>query len=150
MPTAVLLAATVTTGLMAGLFTGFAYAVMPGLARTDDRTFVEAMRRINEAIVNGWFLPAFLGAPVLSAVAVVLRPGGADVLPWLVAGLALNAVGMFGVTVAANVPLNNRLAAADDPAAARTWFERRWVRWNVVRAVAALGAFCCLALALVR
>jgi uncharacterized membrane protein len=39
-----LIAATITTGLIAGLFFAFACAVMPGLHRTEDRTFVDAMR----------------------------------------------------------------------------------------------------------
>src|SRR4051812_41285218 len=51
----VLGAATLTTGLMAGLFYAFDVSVMPGLSRTDDRTFVTAMRSINEAIENPLF-----------------------------------------------------------------------------------------------
>ncbi|MDT7600077.1 MAG: hypothetical protein QOK26_2154, partial [Pseudonocardiales bacterium] len=34
------MAATVTTGLMAGMFFAFSFSVMPGMARADDRTFV--------------------------------------------------------------------------------------------------------------
>src|SRR6186713_801850 len=108
--TTTLVAATITNGLMAGLFAAYSYAVMPGLGRTDDRTFVEAMQQTNAAILNGWFGICF-GAAVL--------------------------VITFGV----NVPLNDRLAAAGDPAtladpaAVRAAFEQTWVRWNVVRAV---------------
>jgi hypothetical protein len=36
---------------------------MPGLRRTDDRTFVDAMQSINVAIINGWFALSFAGAP---------------------------------------------------------------------------------------
>ena len=57
-----LLAATLATGLMAGLYFAFSCAVMPGLARTDDRTFVAAMQWINVRILNGWFALAFGGA----------------------------------------------------------------------------------------
>ncbi|WP_373564207.1 MULTISPECIES: hypothetical protein [unclassified Streptomyces] len=53
---AALFLAVLATGLMAGLFAAFAYAVMPGLGRSGDRTFVEAMRNINKTILNGWFL----------------------------------------------------------------------------------------------
>ncbi|SFJ78013.1 DUF1772 domain-containing protein [Streptomyces pini] len=154
--TLALLAGTVATGLMAGLFAGFAYAVMPGLRRGDDHTFVTAMRRINEAILNGWFLGCFMGAPVVLAAAVALQwagDGGAA-LPFTVAGLVLYLV-MFAVTAAVNVPLNERLAAAGEPddasglAAIRERFESSWVAWNTVRAVAATAAFGCLAWALV-
>src|SRR5688500_18647381 len=49
-----LVAAVVMTGLMAGLFASFAYAVMPGLAKVNDRAFIDSMQRMNVAIVNGW------------------------------------------------------------------------------------------------
>ena len=75
----VLLLATVTTGLMAGLFAAFAYAVMPGLARVDDRSFVAGMRSINQAILNGWFALCFGGALVCTLAAVLLHlPAGDD------------------------------------------------------------------------
>ena len=53
--TAALVAAVITNGLMAGLFAAYSYAVMPGLGRAGDRTFVEAMQQTNAAILNGWF-----------------------------------------------------------------------------------------------
>jgi hypothetical protein len=70
----VLGAAMVATGLIAGLFYTYANSVMLGLGRTDDRTFVLAMQRINESIQNVAFLPVF-GAFVLPAGAAVLRAG---------------------------------------------------------------------------
>lgn len=65
----VLGAATVATGLIAGAFYVFACAVMPGLARGDDRVYVTVMRDINEVIQNPVFFLSFLGAPALTAVA---------------------------------------------------------------------------------
>ncbi|MGH3875241.1 MAG: hypothetical protein ACRDSR_27715 [Pseudonocardiaceae bacterium] len=50
-----LVAATLATGLLAGLFYAFAVAVMIGLHRVDDRTFVGAMQQINVGIQDGWF-----------------------------------------------------------------------------------------------
>ncbi|MEV5750238.1 anthrone oxygenase family protein [Actinoallomurus sp. NPDC052308] len=154
--TVLLLAATVTTGLMAGLFAAFAYSVMPGLRRSDDRAFVEVMQNINKAIINGWFMLCFMGALVFLIGAAVLawRGHGRPALPWIVAALVLYLV-MFFVTSGVNVPLNNQLAKAGHPrhlaelAAVRHQFEARWVTWNVVRAVANLAAFACLAWALV-
>ncbi|WP_234010310.1 DUF1772 domain-containing protein [Streptomyces sp. SPB074] len=145
------------TGLMAGLFTAFAYAVMPGLGRGSDRTFVEAMRNINKAILNGWFLTPFSGALLALALAAfgAWRGGEHPVLWWVLASLALYVV-MFAVTAGVNVPLNDRLAdgelpaAADALAAAREHFESSWGAWNVVRALAATGSFACAAWALVR
>lgn len=147
--TAALVAAVITTGLVAGLFVAFAHAVMPGLARGGDRTYVEAMQGINAAILNGWFAVSFGGALVFAGAAVLLhlgRPG----LPWIVGGLVLY-VAVLVVTFRINVPLNDALVAAGltDPAAARAAFEGTWVRWNVVRAVLSTGAFGCLLGALV-
>ncbi|MEV7327823.1 anthrone oxygenase family protein [Micromonospora sp. NPDC093244] len=151
--TASLFAATLTTGLTAGLFTAFAYAVMPGLGRADDRTLVLAMRRINESILNGWFALCFGGALVFTLLAAGLHLGDGQraVLPWIVAGLVSYLV-VLGLTAVVNVPLNNALARAGDadPAAARAGFERRWVRANVVRAVASTAAFGLLAWAFVE
>ena len=88
-----LLAATLATGLMAGLYFAFSCAVMPGLASADDRTFVAAMQWINVRILNGWFAVAFGGSFVLTTVALLLHvpPAGRGALPWVAAALVLNA-----------------------------------------------------------
>ena len=73
----VLLLAAVTSGLDAGVFVLYAHTVMPGLARTDDRTFVAAFQAIDRAIINPWFmLGAFFGGPALTAAG---DPDGIDV-----------------------------------------------------------------------
>ncbi|MET7832123.1 anthrone oxygenase family protein [Micromonospora sediminicola] len=147
-----LVGATVGAGLMAGLFAAFAYAVMPALRGADDRTFVDAMQRINVTIVNGWFLLVFLGTPLLAALSAVLawRGAGRPALPWILCGLALYLV-MVAVTVAVNVPLNDALAAAgaSDLGAARQRFETPWVAWNLVRALVSTAGFGVLCWALV-
>jgi uncharacterized membrane protein len=156
MRTAVLVAATLATGLVAGLFYAYSVSVMPGLGRADDRTLVGTMQHINVAIKNGWFLVVFLGALVLAAVAVGLNLGAdhRSVLPWTVAGLVLYVI-TLAVTFRANIPLNDELDAAGAPdrvadlAAVRERFEQAWVRWNIVRTVACTAAFGCLAWALV-
>ena len=114
--TATLLVATLGAGLMAGLFAAFAYAVMPGLARSADRTFVQAMQNINRAIVNGWFLlPFLLPIPLLVLATVLAWNGhGRVALPWILAALVLYMAGFF-VTSGVNVPLNNALDKADTP-----------------------------------
>ncbi|ONH32928.1 hypothetical protein BL253_03090 [Pseudofrankia asymbiotica] len=141
---------------MAGIYYAYACSVMPGLRSTDDRTFVSTMQFINVAILNGWFLLVFVGAPLLAlaAGAAHLPAGGRAALPWVAAGLALNVVA-FAVTVAANVPLNDALDAAGpvgqitDLAAVRAHFEDAWIRWNIVRTAATTAAFGCLGYALV-
>lgn len=139
----VLGAATVATGLIAGAFYVFACAVMPALARSDDRVYVEVMRDINEVIQNPVFFLGFLGAPLLTAVAAWQARGTAR-RGWVWAALALSALA-FLVTVAFNIPLNDALARGGDPGALREQFEDPWVAWNAVRAVLLTGALGCLA-----
>jgi uncharacterized membrane protein len=141
---ATLIAATLTTGLMAGLFYAFSVAVMPGLARSDDRTFVGGMQGINRAILNGWFMLCFLGALIFAALATFfhLRGGATRALPWIIAGLVLYVV-VLVITFALNIPLNNALDAAGnaDPAGTREHFEATWVALNHVRTIVNTAAF---------
>ncbi|MEE1938018.1 anthrone oxygenase family protein [Streptomyces sp. TRM 70361] len=146
--TASLVAATVTMGLVGGLFYAYACSVMRALRGVEDRTFVEVMQRVNVAILNGWFLFGYLGALLFTGLAAALHlPGGErDVLPPVLAALVLYLAAM-GVTARVSIPLNNALEAAGDPAriadpgGVRGNFEAAWNRWNTVRAV-----LCCLAL----
>ena len=145
-----LIAATITTGLVAGLLFGFACAVMPGLRRVDDAGFVAVMRSINRRILDGWFLLCFVGAPLLTVAALVVDVIGdrAGVLP-IAAAVVLTALSYL-ITAAVNVPLNNALdASTADPAQARALFEASWVRWNIARTLASTGAFGGLVWALV-
>jgi uncharacterized membrane protein len=151
----VLLATTLTTGLMAGLYFAFSVAVMPGLAEASDRTFVETMQRVNSAILNGWFSLAFGGALILGAVSVALhwRGEGRPALPWIIAGVVLYAASLF-ITMGLNVPLNDQLANAGAPArirdlaAVRERFESTWVHWTVARTLTSTAALGCLAWAM--
>jgi uncharacterized membrane protein len=150
-----LLAATMLTGAMTGVFGIYANAIMPGLRATDDRTFVGAFQSIDRAIINPAFMFAFLGALVFSAAAAGLHAGERSVLWWVAAAFALY-LAVVVITLAINVPLNDALKAAGDPdqiadlAAARDRFdEARWVAWNIVRTILSAAAFACLAWALV-
>ena len=118
-----LIAATISMGLMAGVFSLYANAIMPGLRRTDDRTFVGAFQAMDKAIVNPWFLGGgFLGALVFTGLAGVLHLGGAGRagLPWIVAAFALY-LAAFAITVAVNVPLNNEIKGPAMSTASPTW-----------------------------
>jgi uncharacterized membrane protein len=109
-----LMAATISMGLVAGVFGLYGHTIMPGLKKTDDRTFVGAFQSIDRAIINPWFMGGgFLGALVFTAAAGILNIGE-DVLPWIVAAFVLYAV-TFVITVAINVPLNDEIKTAGDP-----------------------------------
>jgi uncharacterized membrane protein len=152
--TVTLLGATMTMGLAAGVFALYAHTIMPGLHRTDDRTFVTAFQQVDRAIINPWFmLTAFVGALVFTTAAAIANRG-TPALPWIAVALALYVI-TFVVTIAVNVPLNDALKAAGDPsridvAHARAGFhEARWAAWNLLRVATTTSAFGLLAWALV-
>ncbi|MGV9709141.1 anthrone oxygenase family protein [Gordonia sp. NPDC003424] len=149
----VIVVALTAIGLVAGLLSAFAYSVMPGLQRVGAQVAVPAMQRINVAILNPAFGLIVFCSIVFGILSVVLcwgEPGRW----WLVAGLALY-LGAVLITGLVNVPLNDRLAAAGtvSPADAPTvWtdFVEPWLRWNIIRAVAAVAAFVAMVVGLLR
>ena len=154
---AALLAATITMGVGAGVFQLYNFAIMPGLGRTDDRTFVGAFQQIDTAIISPWLFLWFFGALGLTALAAALHLGANErsALPWISGALVLH-LAVVVTTIGINVPLNDKIKAAGDPgqivdlATVREQFhEARWVGWNLFRVVASTVAFGCLAWALV-
>ena len=152
---AALLAATVTSGLLTGVYLLYAHTVMPGLGALDDREFVGAFQALDRAIVNPWFMATgFLGTPVLAALALA-RTWGEPAAGWVATALVLVVVAMV-VTARVHLPRNDALKEAGDPrdladpaGVRRAFDEGRWVRWNLVRVITSLVATCCLAWALV-
>jgi uncharacterized membrane protein len=142
-----LVLALLTTGLMSGLYLAFSIAVLPGIARTDDATFVAAMRGMNAAILNPVFGIVFAGPVLLDLGAAATRFPDDEGIGWTAVALALY-VATLVITAVVNVPLNNRLDTTEPPEKARALFERRWVRWNLVRAVLCTASFAALAMAL--
>lgn len=149
---------TITMGLVTGAFALYAHTIMPGLKGTDDRTFIGSFQALDRAIINPWFMAGgFVGALVFTGLAAALHLGAEvrSVLPWVAIAFVLYLVA-FVITIAVNVPLNDGLKAAGDPAhitdpaAVRAQFnEAKWVAWNNVRLVLSLAAFACLTWALV-
>src|SRR2546423_711688 len=126
-----ILVAVVLTGLVAGTYFAYACSVMLALGKTEDRTFIEVMQKIDVAIQNPVFFVPFFGAPLVSGVAVWVRAAHGGLSGWTIAALVLNAAGLLS-TIVGNIPLNMALAKAGDPrtiadpAALRERFERPW------------------------
>ena len=138
----ILILTTTTTGLMAGLFFAWSCSVIPGLARLPDAGYLAAMQAMNRAILNPLFLAAFIGTLLLLPLSTILQYGRpAPARFWLLLAAAIvYAVGVFGVTMAGNVPLNEALdtfnlgsASASDLAAQRAAFERPWNDLHLIR-----------------
>ena len=139
----VAVAGMVGSGLIAGAFLAFSSFIMSALARMPDAQGARAMQHINVTVFTPWFMGPFMGTAALSVGVVVLALLNTDEAWWLPLALAgaLYAAGVFVLTAAGNVPLNNRLAAMDasEPEAAAFWRETYlvvWTRWNHVRTAA--------------
>jgi uncharacterized membrane protein len=152
----VLVAAALTTGLVAGVFVLYAHTIMPGLHKTDDRTFVGAFQAIDRAIINPWFMTCFFGALILNALAAVLHfeAGARGALPLIAVAFVLYLVVVI-ITLAVNVPLNNAIKAAGDPGridatqVRRDFRESRWHAFNLIRVVLNTTSFGLLLVALI-
>ncbi|UGU16795.1 DUF1772 domain-containing protein [Sinomicrobium kalidii] len=139
-----LILAGTAAALMAGLFYTFSVAVNRGLGRLGDREFVMTMQHINSEILNPFFYLGFFGAPLLLLLAAFMHSeGGGTSFVLLLVATVLYFTGVFGVTVAKNVPMNNKLAeltpetaSEEEISGARMAFEKPWLRWNHIRTVA--------------
>lgn len=128
-------AAGLGAALVGGVFFGFSTFILPALRRLPDDRAAQAMRSINVMAVRPPLMTALFGtaAACLALSTSAVRRG--DV--WVVAGSVTYLAGVVLVTVAANVPLNDRLA--EQQLTFRD-YSRAWARWNHVRTGAGLTA----------
>ncbi len=116
--------------LVGGVFFAFSGFVVAGLARVPEGA--AAMRSVNVTAVRPPLMVLLFGTAAACVAVLVVGPAALDRV-----AAAVYLVGTVGVTVAANVPLNDALER--DPA---TWprYRRQWTRWNTLRTVAATAA----------
>lgn len=142
------------SGLTAGVFFAFSAFVMPALDRLPAAQSIAAMQSINKLAVTPVFMAAVFGTALACAglAGWAVTAWGQRPAPWVLAGSALYLIGAIVVTIAANVPLNDSLAAVhpDGAGAAGHWsgYLTHWVAWNHLRAAAALTAAGLLTVAL--
>jgi uncharacterized membrane protein len=144
--------ATLSTGLVAGVFYAYSVSVDLGLAAQPDASYVATMQEINDRIQNPLFFASFFGAVlfVLAALVVHLPGRGSGRFPLIALASLLNIVGGFRLTAIVKVPMNDRLAAIDPDAPARVLSQARdayegpWNLWNGVRAVFSTLSFAAL------
>lgn len=141
-----LILATLGSGVMAGLFCSFSNFIMKSLSGISPSKGIAAMQSINIVIVRPVFLLFFFGTGVLSVAAVMLgwQDLGVGARTLGIIGGAVYILGCLGVTVAFNVPLNNKLALVnpDGEAGEKMWeiYLSQWVRWNHIRSLATLSS----------
>ncbi|MBC8155328.1 MAG: DUF1772 domain-containing protein [Bacteroidetes bacterium] len=149
LPNVMLAGAALTTALVAGLFYGYSCSVNPGLHRLSDTMYLAAMQAINRAILNPVFFVSFLGTLILlplSAWVHYSQPPSPRF--WLLLWAAITyLIGVLGVTIFGNVPLNEALdsltlqtASVEAVAAQRVAFETLWNRFHTIRTLASVLA----------
>lgn len=132
--------------LIAGLFYAYTVSVNLGLGKLSDAEYLRSMQSINRAILNPWFFMSFMGSLIMLPLSTWLasRAGGYDLSFYLLlAATILYVVGVFGVTISANVPLNESLdkfnissATLQEVYSKRIAFEIPWNKFNLIRTIA--------------
>jgi uncharacterized membrane protein len=157
----VLALATFLCSLVAGLLLSFAIVVMPGIGKLDDGGFIRAFQVIDRVIQNNQplFLFVWVGsvlAVIATAVLGTLKLSGTDRL-LVIAATVVYLLGVQLPTATINVPMNNELQKLDLSTMnetmlkrARSNFEPRWNRWNVIRAACSICASILLLLLLLK
>lgn len=142
--TAMIIASTVASALVGGVFFAFSAFVMRALADLPPAQGISAMQRVNVAVIDPLFLGVFLGTAPLLGITTYVGRHSPPSFAWLLGTFLLYLVGSVGVTMAFNVPRNNRLASlqATSAEAAAYWpiYMREWLLWNHVRCIASLAA----------
>jgi uncharacterized membrane protein len=140
-----LLSTILLTALLAGLFYAWSCSVMPGLARLSDTHYLHAMQAMNRAILNPVFFLSFLGSSALLPLCAwqQARSLGTAGAVLVIAAAVIHWIGMMGVTVLGNIPINNMLdstdlgsASAGELSKLRAALQGTWVRLNNVRTAA--------------
>ncbi|NOX83911.1 MAG: DUF1772 domain-containing protein [Alphaproteobacteria bacterium] len=143
----------IACAIIAGVFLTFSDFVMRSLNKADGIAGVEVMQIINREVFRTVFMVLLIGMAPLSLALIgytYFNVSGLASLFIISAG-ASYIFGVFAVTLAFNVPMNNRLDAYDpaSPEASAYWAARyypRWTAWNHIRTIASAVAATCFLL----
>ena len=142
--TIILALAILLTGLMAGIFFTWSNAVKPGIGKLSDIEYLTALQSMNRVILNNAFKIIFLGAIIAVALVPIfyfnLYPRN---IFWLfVFTLVIYWIGVFGVTVSGNIPLNEILdktnlesITSEEIKILRKSIEVKWNNFNLIRCI---------------
>lgn len=155
--TIVLVCATITTGLIAGLFFGYQVSIIPAFKSLSSEEYIAAMQAINVTIQQDVFFEcAFLGSAIFLLAALILLRSKIGSLQYtlLILATILYLIGVLGITIGANVPLNDMLAlfplqssAPQQVVSTRAAFENQWNAWHLIRTIASVCSLILLVLA---
>lgn len=131
--------------VLGGVFLAFSDFLMRSLSLTSGSGGLEAMQAINREVFRYVFMTLFIGmVPVSLAVSGGAYWRVAEPAPFIAAAV-IYVIGVFGVTAAFNVPMNDALATfpANSAEGLQYWTTKYlpdWTFWNSVRTIACLLA----------
>lgn len=137
-------------GLIAGLLFGYSCSVNVGLKSLPDNEYIKAMQAINIAIQNPYFLTMFLCLILILPVTSFLQYKEMAYTSFYIISTTtlIYFVGVFGITIFCNVPLNEQLAKFDvsvatinEIATMRQSFEKSWNTYHSIRTIASIVSF---------
>lgn len=145
-------------GLVAGLFYAYSCSVNIGLNKLSDKEYLNAMQSINSAIQNPIFFLTFMGLLILLPItSYQLYQNQTNAFGLFIAAMGIYFVGVFGVTIFGNVPLNEQLAnfsiqteTENEIALMRQTFEKPWNAFHSIRTVASIISFAFVILFILR
>ncbi|MEK7434972.1 MAG: anthrone oxygenase family protein [Cyanobacteriota bacterium] len=140
----ILLITAILTALMAGLFFSYSFSVVLGLGRLDNFEYINAMQSINREIKNPIFFIVFFGTLLLLPITSFLhyQQTFSTKFLFILASTIFYVIGVFGVTVLGNIPLNEKLdkfnlqsSSSEIIKTERDNFEYRWNKLNLIRTI---------------
>lgn len=148
--TTIQVAAVVLAGLAAGLFYSWDCSIVDGLGKLPDEQYLSAFQSINRVILNPYFFMSFMGSVFLLPIAawMTYKTGNSASFYFILAAAILYIVGVFGITIGGNVPLNDMVdkfdianASSEAIRVMRLKFEAKWNFLQHIRTYAAILAF---------
>lgn len=128
-----------------GVFLAFSDFIMRSFDLVGNQAGIETMQVLNVEIMRSAFMALFMGLAVLSLFILVYAAFNLDGTPrnLLVLAGGTYLLGVFAVTAAGNVPLNNQLAALAPTTsqALAFWKETYMTRWVTLNSVRTLACF---------
>jgi len=145
-----LLLATLSNGLIAGVFFTWQNAVTPGIGRLSDVGYLKSFQSMNRIILNPTFKIIFLGTMIFSPLCALLQSyHQLNITFWLlIAACLIYTIGVIGLTFLGNIPLNNLLDQLDIDntdlkrlSEFRETFESKWNKIHRIRSICTTTSF---------
>lgn len=141
--TIAIICASIGSAIVGGIFFAFSNFIMKALARLSSAEGIAAMQSINVTVLNKWFLGVFTGTAVVSLLLAgyAIANWSTPPAPWMFGGSVAYVIGCWVLTIAGNVPLNNKLAdTSPQSIESTTAWQHYLTRWTSLNSQRALGS----------